>query len=215
MVKPKPAAQKTKGSAIRKTGGQKGHQKHERTPFPQEQVDRFVDIPLAVCPTCGGVLNECEEITVKQQIKMVEKPCIVTEYHGHPYTGTECQRKHRASAPKETGSGLFSTGLIAPAAYLKGRCHISFRALQGFFQEVLEKVISCGFLVKPIKEASGALERAHKELGEKLKGAGHIHVDERGWKERGEKRWIGESRGEVVLEEILGKGFKGIITWDF
>jgi hypothetical protein len=38
---------------------------------------------------------------------------------------------------EETGSGLFSTGLIALAAYLKGRCPVSFRALQGFSQDIL------------------------------------------------------------------------------
>jgi hypothetical protein len=60
-------------------------------------------------------------------------------------------------------------------------------------------------------------------LIERLKAEGQLHRDESGWKENGEKRWIGafrakkyavfvirDSRREKVLEEILGKGFKGI-----
>jgi transposase len=159
---------------------------------------------------------------------VVEKPFIVTEYHCHTYTCSECQGRHTAAAPKKADSGLFSIGLIALAAYLKGRCHVSFRALKGFFHDVLGIVISGGFLAKQIKKASGALKRPYTELEEGLKGEMHLYVDESGWKENGEKRWIWAfrakkyavfiirgSRGETVLEDILGKAFKGIISCDF
>jgi transposase len=125
-------------------------------------------------------------------------------------------------------SGLFSTGLIALVGYLKGRCHVSFRALKDFFQEVLGISVSGGFLAKKVKRSAEALGRTHEQLVGKLKGERHLHIDESGWKEDGEKRWIwafrGEryevfiirdSRGEGVLEEILGKEYKGIITCDF
>jgi transposase len=131
IVKPKPAAQKTNNSNKRKIGGQKGHKKYERKPYPPEQVDQFVEVTLDVCPECGGVLHECEEIVVKQQIDVVEKPFVVTEYHCHTYTCSECQGKHTAAAPKKADSGLFSIGLIALAAYLKGRCHVSFNLSSG------------------------------------------------------------------------------------
>ncbi|MHB9294183.1 putative IS66 family transposase ISCku6 [Hollandina sp. SP2] len=190
IVKPKLAAQKANDRKKRKIGGQKGHTKHERKPYPPEQVDQFVEVTLDVCPECGGVLHECEEIEVKQQIDVVEKPFIVTEYHGHTYTCSECQSRHTAAAPKKAVSGLFSTGLIALAAYLKGSCHVSFRALKGFFQDVPGIVISSGFLAKQIKKASGALKRPYTELEEGLKGERHLHVDESGWKENGVKLMI-------------------------
>jgi transposase len=228
IVKPKSAEQKRNGDKKQKIGGQKGHKKHERTPFPPEQVDRFIERILDICPECGGVLNECGEIVSKQQIEIVEKPIIVTEYHCHTYICPACQTVHMALVPEEMRSGLFSVGLIAVAAYLKGRCHVSFSALKAFFQEVLGIAVSGGFLVKQIKKAGGALRRVHEELVERLKGERHLHIDESGWKEKGKKRWIWafragkyavfiirDSRGEGVLEEVLGKGYRGIISCDF
>jgi transposase len=228
IVKPKTAAAKEGKGSKRKIGGQPGHKKHERPPFPPEQVDKVIDVILQACPACGGVLQENEEVMVKQQIEIIEKPFVVTEYHCHTYTCPCCQREYAAPAPKEAGSGLFSIRLIALAAYLKGRCHVSYRALKDFFQDVLGIVISGGFLAKQIRRAACALGGAHGELVERLKGEGHLHIDESGWKEKGNKRWIWafraekyavfiirESRGEVTLEDVLGKEYKGIISCDF
>jgi hypothetical protein len=113
-------------------------------------------------------------------------------------------------------------------AYLKGRRHISYSALKDFFQEVLGIAVSRGFLAKQIKKAGSSLKRAHEMLVERLRGEGHLYIAESGWKENGAKRWIGafrakkygvfvirDSRGEEVLEEILGTGYRGIIICDF
>jgi transposase len=228
IVRPKTAAQNNNHGKCLKIGGQKGHKKHERTPFPPDQVDQFIEVTLDACPVCGGVLHEHEQVVTKQQIEIVEKPYIVKEYHCHTYTCPACETTHTAPEPEESLSGLFSAGLIALVAYLQGRCHVSFRALQAFFQDVRGIGVSGGFLAKQIQKAGGALKRTHEGLMERLKGAGHLHIDESGWKEGGEKRWIWafraeryavfiirEGRGEEVLEEALGKEYRGIISCDF
>jgi transposase len=161
----------------------------------------------------------------KQQIELVEEPFIVKEYHCHTYRCPGCQRAHAAPLPEDAGSGLFSVRLVA---YLKGRCHVSYRALKAFFLDVLGITISGGFLAKQIKRATEALGKRHERHVEKLKGENHLYIDERGWKENGGKRWIWafraekyavfiirDSRGEGVLEEILGKEYTGIITCNF
>jgi hypothetical protein len=76
--------------------------------------------------------------------------------------------------------------------------------------------------------ASEALRGTHEQLAGRLKEEGHLHIDESGWKENGEKRWIWafradkyavfiirDSRGEGVLEEVLGAEYGGIISCDF
>jgi transposase len=228
IVKPKTNTPRGKDGIKRKIGGQPGHTKHERLPFPPEQVDQVIEVTLDRCPVCGGGLDEGEEVVTKQQIELVEKPFIVKEYHCHTYTCSGCQTAHTAPEPEEAGSGLFSIRLIAVVAYLKGRCHVSFRAMQAFFRDVLGIGISGGFLAKQIRRAGEALGRTHGELLEKLRGEGHLHIDESGWKEGGKKRWIWAfraekyavfvirgSRGAEVLEEVLGKEYRGIISCDF
>jgi transposase len=229
IVKPKMTGTKEPNGGKRKIGGQPGHKKHERTPFPQEQVDHFIEVRLSKCPSCGGPLEEDEnEGITNQQIKIAAKPFTVTEYHRHGYWCPACQSRHTAPEPEQARSGLFSIGLIAFAAYLKGRCHISFSALKDFFGEVFGIGVSRSFLAKQIMKASGSLKETHRQLVQRLSGEKHLHIDESGWKERGEKRWtwafraekyavfiIRNSRGEGVLEDMLGTGFGGIITSDF
>jgi transposase len=159
IVKPKPPAQKQDGGKKRKTGGQKGHRKHERVHFSPEQVDTAIEVTLTECPVCGGSLQECEkEAAVNQQIDLAPKPFIVTEYHRHGYWCPDCQSYHTAPLPEDARSGLFSISLIAFVAYLKGRCHISYRALKDFFQEALGIGVSGGFLAKQVRRAGGALK---------------------------------------------------------
>src|SRR5690242_13003070 len=53
LVKPtRPPADED--SCPRTAGGQPGHPKHERPPFPPEQITHFAEHTLAACPCCGG-----------------------------------------------------------------------------------------------------------------------------------------------------------------
>jgi hypothetical protein len=44
-----------------------------------------------------------------------------------------------APEPEEAGSGLFSIRMMALAAYLKGRCDMSFGALKAFFHDMMRQ----------------------------------------------------------------------------
>src|SRR5262249_56486686 len=59
IVKP-PAADDS--SSPRRAGGQPGHPKYERAPFPPEQVTHFEEHRLQVCPCCGGGLVRSGEL---------------------------------------------------------------------------------------------------------------------------------------------------------
>jgi len=56
IVKP-PAARRRRGKK-RRIGGQPGHPRHERTPFPPDQIDQTRQYRLECCPDCGGPLEE-------------------------------------------------------------------------------------------------------------------------------------------------------------
>jgi hypothetical protein len=70
----------------RKQGAQKGHKKHERTPFPPEQIDKTIVHQLPQCPHCGGKLELVKENAEShQQIELVTKPYEITEHHYNLY----------------------------------------------------------------------------------------------------------------------------------
>jgi transposase len=229
IVKP-PAKQQGKKKRKRKIGAQKGHKQHLRTPFEQSQVDKTVELKLNACPKCGGNLVTANEPPkVHQQVELVDKPFIVTEFQQRQYWCEKCQCFHIAELPKEVKkSGLFGPKLIALTAYLKGRGHMSYTTVQQFLRDALSLKVSRGFLAKQVRKASDAIKKPYEELVKQLPNKKHVHIDETGGKENGKKRWtwcfraseltvfhVDPSRGCVVLEKLLGKNYTGIISCDF
>jgi transposase len=228
IVKP-PKPRKDKDRR-RKIGAQKGHPKHQRPPFADDQIDTTVELKLEACPKCNGKLTPTDDAPKKQQqVELVEKPFIVTEYQQHRYWCEHCQCHHESKLPTEVKrAGLFGPNLISLTAYLKGRCHMSYKTMQDFYGDALRLKVSTGFLAKQIKKASDALKPFYDTLVARLPAEEHLHSDETGGKENGKKRWIwclrakdytvfhvSPSRGSVVLEDLLGKDYSGIISSDF
>jgi len=182
---------KPKGKRKRKPGGQKGHKQNLRTPFDENQIDQTVELTLEGCPKCGGELAPTNEPPKKhQQVELVEKPFLVTEYQQAEYWCEKCQCTHTAKLPAEVKrAGLFGKNLISLTAYLKGRSHMSFKTLQDFFADAIGLKVSTGFLTKQIRKASDALSSTYDDLVEQLKKADHLHSDETGGKENGKRRW--------------------------
>lgn len=227
IVKP-PREQRKKGK--RKIGAQIGHKQHLRQPFENDQVDKIVRLTLEACPECGMKMKIVKEGMKKhQQVELVKKPFIVTEYEQCRYWCSHCQCYHEAKMPLEVrNAGLFGPNLISLTAYLKGRCHMSYQTMQSFFAEAFGLKVSTGFLTKQVYKASKALQRAYDHLVEQLPEAEHLHSDETGGNENGKSRWIWCFRGKdftvfhidplrssAVLEQLLGKDYAGIISSDF
>jgi len=193
-------------------------------------VDATVRLSLEACPVCGGELQAVEEGAKKfQQVELIEKPYVVTEYEQCRYWCAHCQCYHETEAPLAARrSGLFGPGLLSLTAYLKGRCHMSYRTMQSFFAEAFGLKVSTGFLAKQVRKASAALKLPYGHLAEHLPKAKHVHSDETGGKENGKSRWIWCFRGNdftvfhidplrssAVLEKLLGKDYTGTISSDF
>jgi hypothetical protein len=105
---------------------------------------------------------------------------------------------------------------------------MSYTTIQAALKDLFGIPVSTGFLVNRIKLVSESLKESYEELEGQLPEAEHLHADETGWKENGELEWvwvfktalvtvfkIALSRGSVVLEAVLGKGYEGIVSCDF
>lgn len=232
IVKPqKPKPKDENGNiAKRKIGAQKGHKQNLRKPITPELIDTIVKLDLTNCPDCGHKLTlQKTEPKITQQIELVEKPVSVTEYQQLKYWCRHCQKYHSAPLPKEIiKSGLFGPKLTTLTAYLKGRCHTSYRTLKDFMHDVLGVEISTGFLAKEIKKVAASLASPYNELAELLKQQEHLYADETSFKKNGKLQWawcfvaeyftffkIAPSRGSQVLYEVLGEDFFGTISSDF
>lgn len=229
IVKP-PSAAAADASGPRKIGGQPGHAKHERVPFPPEQVTHFEKHLLDACPCCGGRVHRNGDLAkVVQQVDITRPPLTIEEHICPEYWCDRCQRAFKAPMPTHIDKGgLSGPQLTALIAYLKGACHASFSTTRTFLRDVVGVTISRGELSKIIGKVSAALEKPYDELLALLPNEAFVNVDETGHKNNGDKWWTWCFRAELytlyridahrhaeVLMDTLGKDFDGIVGCDY
>jgi transposase len=211
----------------RKRGGQHGHKKFIRQPFGSEQVDEVIEYELKDKDAQG--LEPLDEWFVIQQIVLPEKMYKVIEHRARKYLDLATGRIHIALISNEVRKGgLFGADITAFAAFMKGRCYMSYTTIQQFFKELMKLDISRGMLCKATQKVSEALKPSYEQLARCLPDESRVNVDETGHHNDGKLHWtwcfdtsqyslfkIDESRGSKVLEEMLGKDFAGIIGADY
>jgi transposase len=225
IVKPPKPAQQTP----RSPGGQPGHPKHDRAPFPPEQVHSCAEHLLHACPGCGGPLRRNGGLArVVQQVDVGPPPLTVEQHTCPEYWCDRCGRSCTASLPAAVAAaGLLGPRLTALVAYLKGVCHASFSTVRKFLRDVVGLTISRGQLAKVLTKVSAALDGPYQELLDVLPVQDFLNVDETGHKDRGVPFWtwcfraelftlfkIAPTRSADVLLAVLGKEFDGVLGCD-
>ncbi|MEK6816330.1 MAG: IS66 family transposase [Nanoarchaeota archaeon] len=211
----------------KKKGGLFGHVGWFRS--KPKTIDRIEEVRLDKCPTCGSHdLSECAhtEEHIQEDIILPRTETVLYKHH-HYY----CRSCKKVVAPK--GKDELPKSYVGPkakslAAFLKYGIKISDRDIRTIFKKVfdLDIVTSSitGFKTQLKEKALPLYER----LLEELKKSPFIHADETGWRIDGINHWlwkfsdksicvshIDKSRGQKVVENILGKSYDGVLVSDF
>jgi transposase len=227
IVKPKPAAP---DGAKRSIGGQPGHPKHERAPFPPHQVNQFFCHELTACPHCGGGVQRNGTLQrVVQQVDIRAAPLWVEEHVCPEYWCDHCGKSCWKPLPlRIERGGLVGPNLTALVAFMKGFCHASFSTIRQFLRDVVGVTLARSMLAKVINKVSRALDGTYEELLAMLTKEDLLNIDETGHKNNGERWWtwcfradlytlyrIDPRRNVEVLIETLGADFEGVIGCDY
>jgi transposase len=225
MVKPKTSV--TRGKGKRKKGAQKGHKKHERTKFSEEELDWCVTYELEVNPREWEALDEWDII---QQIELKECPIEITEHRARLYRHRSTGEVLSAGIPEEVAAaGLVGPRLTAFIGFLKGACHMSYTNIQELLSDVFGITISTGQLAKiTTRKVSAALAEGYEKLLDLLPQQDQVGVDETGHKDDGKRHWtwcfrarafilfvIDATRSAEVLDRVLGSAFAGVLNCDY
>ena len=227
---PPPVLKKPTG---RKPGGQPGHQAHLRARLPAERLtEPIVHYVPQICEACHDDLPQLPtaddpEPRWHQVVELPEIPVQVTEYQAHGRTCPSCGHRNWAKIPDEIRDHVCGPRLTATLSFLSGVLHASKRGIEEFVETVLRVPIALGTVSNLEQEMSAALPSAHAEAQEAVQAAAAKNVDETGWKQAGQKRWlwgaatatvacfvIAPSRGAAGLAALLGNKIKGIICSD-
>jgi transposase len=216
----------------RKPGGQPGHPAHLKRRLPPERLHQVIPFVPRRCAHCHGSLparpgpNDPEP----SWHQVAELPAVVaqvTEYQGHYRTCPGCGALNHAPIPAEVKAHSVGPGLAAALAYLAGCHHVGKRGLEEVAEALFEVPLALGTVSHLEAQMSAALEAPHAEALEAVRAAPAKHVDETGWKEAGQRRWLWlaatqtvaaflvcAGRGFRALKALLGSGVIGFLTSD-
>jgi transposase len=231
IVKP-PKPPPPEGQAQRKIGGQPGHPKQERDPFPPEAInDGSFEYRIDLCPRCGHGLEAAvwSQPRIIQQVDIKDVPLSIQEHRSHAGWCSCCQKLYQAPLPIGIERGrLVGPRLTTLIAYLKGVCHASFSTVRKFLRDVVQVTISRGQLAAIIAKVTGALEQPYQELLDRLPDEEQLNVDETGHKQNRLRMWtwcfraelytlfkIDPTRSTEVLINVLGTEFEGVLGCDY
>ena len=225
----KPPKEPPQGGGRRKIGGQRGHPKHERAPFPPERIDQTIDYEFSVAEVKTRKLIPLDTWRVLQQAELVMQPFVVTEHRVREYRDAATGQIVLPTLPPAVrAAGLLGPRISALVAYLKGGCRMSYQLIATLFQDVLDLPVSTGQLAKVIQKSSQALAPAYQQLLKALPEQGYLGIDETGHTDRGQAMWtwcfravdfvvfrVLASRATKVLHETLGRNYAGVISCDY
>jgi transposase len=226
---PPPVIKKRTG---RKTGAQPGHEPHLKRLLPPERVTRIEALLPPHCARCRTLLphqaGPDDPPPVRHQV--ADLPAVraaVVEYQGHARTCPECGHVTRAAIPTAVRAHSIGPGLAATVSYLAGCHHVSQRGLEEVVETLYEIPVAVGTVANLQREMSQALEAAHAEAVAAVRRAAVKHLDETGWKQHGQRRWLWVAatatvaaflvharRGLEGLTALLGETIGGILCSD-
>ncbi len=212
----------------RKRGGQKGHPGHARIQLDAEQLAARVEHRPIQCPACtlpldADLPSEGEPICAQ----VWEIPPITAEVVEHRGYRVRCPHCAALVPPPDLPEGAFGPRLTAIGSLLHGRFRLSMRETTTVFADLLGVPLGPGSVSTLCQEVAVALDEPYGEVRAQVEAETHANVDETGWKQAGERRWlwvavtalctlfvVAKNRSAAVLATVLGETFDGVVSSD-
>jgi transposase len=127
---------------------------------------------------------------------------IWVEHRTHQLRCRHCRARTSGRLPREIGSSTFGPRLQAAIVTLTARYRISRQGICEFAGDMFGVGLSSGSVDAICQRASEALAGPHCQLQDWVLDQPAVHVDETGWRTRGEGRalWTASTPGAVFLQ---------------
>ena len=222
-----------RASSPKRPGRKGGHDGAFRIRPDDDDVDRWIDVPLERCPGCGAALDPASDEVFDQAI--IEVPPAAPEIirlttHHNRCCG--CGARGASTHPLQisTARGAASTHLgpraLAIAAALNKGLGLTMRKTCSVLDTLLGLKLSPGGLSQALARMADRLAPAHDALQGRVKAGPVLHTDETSWYvgRPGASLWvmtnragtcysIVPSRTKAAAEALLG-GYQGVLVSD-
>ena len=177
----------------RKPGGQPGHPGSGRGLLPIERVDEVIEHLPGRCRKCGCSLagRPARGPTRRHQVaELPEIAVCVTEHRLARRRCPDCDAISQAELPSDVPRERFGPRLQGAVTTLAAGFRLSRRQVVDLCGELFGTEIAVGTVDAIVQRHGGALREPHERLSEAVRGAAVVCVDETGWKQAGETRFL-------------------------
>jgi transposase len=216
----------------REAGGQPGNRGAGRELRPEDQVDEIVDHYPDACGGCGREFAT-EERRPRRRFgrhQVAELPpisVIWTEHRTHQLRCRHCPARTSARLPPQIAGSAFGPRLQAAVVTLTAGYRVSRRGICELARDLFGVTLSCGAVDAICQRTSDGLAGPHCQLQDSVLDQGAVHVDETGWRTRGDGRalWTATTPDAVFLQiaehcnreqfnALIGTMYRGIVISD-
>lgn len=220
----------------KKSGGQPGHEGHNRFLYAVEQCQSVEDHYPNECIYCSEPLTG--EDREPYRIQNVEIPKVVPEVREHRFHALQCQQcggYTRAWDETIINSSRYGERVVAHVGVLSGQYRQSHRMVQELLDELFGVKISVGSINQLRQESCQALAQVVEEAHQYVQRQSNVNMDETGFAQgngdgknpSGRKGWLWVmvtpvvsyfavflGRSQAVCGQLLGERFNGIVSSD-
>jgi len=193
------------------------------------KINKLIEVKLDKCPACGSKdLSECSATLEHIQQDIILPEIETTLFKKHSYYCKNCKRTVTAKAEDELPNSYIGPIAKAFAVFLKYRIKVSDRDISNIFDKGFNLKVRPSSIAGFRDQLKTRAQDIYRKLQETLKESSFIHADETGWNIDGINHWlwkfsnkkvsithIDKSRGQKVVEDILGENYDGVLISDF
>jgi len=197
---------------------------------PQE-IDREIEVPLAVCPHCSGQLSERSPLV--QYIEEIPplRPEVVRliTWEGRCAQCGNVYSTHPLQTSRAQGAAKVQLGprALSLAAMLNKHLGVTMRGTCRVLRQMCGLRVTPGGLAQALARIAGKLTGEYEALLRDLRSSPAVFADETSWWVGGPGWWlwtfttpertvycVNQSRGSQVVKETLGENFAGMLVSD-
>jgi transposase len=207
-------------------GRPRGHRGSTR---PRPRPDMVAEPPRKdKCAGCGAPLGEPSEVS-HRIVEEISNPAPrqVIDYLEYGYMCEACGTHTVSRHPDCPPDGRFGKNVLVQATLMKFEERLPHRKVSEALERTYGLQVTPATVLDVTRRVAWWLRPEYTQILERIRSAPVVYVDETGARVDGRRHWIWvfatltdtlivvrKRRGKKVLEEVLGKGFKGIIVCD-